>query len=161
MLILIINGPSGTGKTTAARTLAARIQNCSWVHPDERWDTPKMDAETILTLAAKEALLCDASQTVIIDCQVRPTAISRVLSMVGAGRWLHVMLTCPRAVREERLLQRGWTQESFAIVESWATILRAEAIAASDLVIDTSVNTTDDVCDQISSRHEELMRVGA
>jgi hypothetical protein len=120
-----------------------------------------MDSESIVRLAAREALLSDVQRTTIIDCQIRPVNIATVLLEVGITRWLHVMLFCPKDLRERRLRDRGWRSATSDTIENWTSILRREAIAADDLVIDTSRSSEDHVCEKILDRYEEWMRCGA
>ena len=160
-MLLIINGASGAGKTTIAATLIGRIDGAAWVHPDELWDTPNMDSESILKRAATHALDQGHVRMTIIDCQIRPTSIARVLTHIGSNHWMNVVVTCPRAVREARLVQRGWASTNFDTIDNWARILEAEAIAAGDLVVDTSLHSTEHVCAQIQRRLSEHTDVGA
>jgi hypothetical protein len=87
--------------------------------------------------------------------------IPTVLSEVGIGRSLHVMLFRPDDLRDERPRKRDGKSTSFAIFENWTGTLRTEAIAAGDFVTDTWRNSTDHVCEQILHRHEEPMHTGA
>src|SRR5262249_55066785 len=132
-----------------------------WVHPDELWDTPNLDSETILKLAARHAQDQGHFRTTIIDCQIRPTSIAQVLENTRWNRWMNVVATCSRGVREERLGQRGWASTNFATIDNWARILEAEAVAVGDLVVDTSMHSTEHVCAEIQRRLIEQIEGGA
>jgi chloramphenicol 3-O-phosphotransferase len=147
--MLILNGASGTGKSTTAEALAPRISGALWIHPDGLWDTPNLKVELILRQSAEVMLREHGSAASIVDCQIRPSAISAVLMPLGIQSWVNVLHTCPRAIREQRLLQRGWDLDALPTIETWANILHAEALDAGDLVVDTSLASTDAICDEI------------
>lgn len=148
-MIILINGVSGTGKTSTAASLAPRIKSSAWVHPDELWETTSMDSETILDLAVRYADELGDVKTVIIDCQIRPLSIANVLSTAGWNDWLDVLLICPKEIREQRLLERGWDSTDFTVIEKWADLLHRQAKCGGKLIIDTSNCNTEQVCAQI------------
>jgi len=81
----------------------------------------------------------------MIDCQIRPSAAHSMLAELGIPLDL-VVLTCPRRVREQRLLDRGWTRSPFETIANWDGILVADARRRGNLVIDTSTSSPEDVC---------------
>lgn len=153
MHLLLINGASGSGKTTLARALSSVLDEWCWVHPDELLpDTPRMGAEEIL-----EKSLCWANANVrksrvVIDCQIRPTALGRILQNHSIDSCDVVLLTCPRAVREQRLLDRGWPGSSFERIERWAKLLRNESAGAGMQIFDTSLDSVDSICLMLKER---------
>jgi adenylate kinase family enzyme len=151
--VLLINGASGSGKTTVAEVLASEIKDAHWIHPDGLWsNTPTMAAETILVQAIELALQLHSKSLCIIDCQIRPNLLPAVLDQLGVRRWTNVLLTCPRNVREERLRQRGSGAYEFARVDNWARCLLEEARRRGELVLDTSIGSTTDVSRRIIVR---------
>lgn len=150
--ILILNGASGTGKTATAEALIPRLSSALWIHPDGLWNTPEMEPESILRLAIERALRDCGSRSAIIDCQIRPTSIAAVLAPLGVQCWIAVMHTCSRAVREERLLQRGWDTSSFRRIQTWSSLLLEESRDTGDILVDTSVLSTEAVCDTVVER---------
>jgi len=149
--VLIINGVSGTGKTTTAQTLAKSIAGSIWIHPDGLWNTPKMKPELILERASRVVVKnADVeSQLAIIDCQIRPSAINKILGDVGIYSWDMVLHSCPRKIREERLLARGWDDSDFENIENWSQLLVKETAEAGFLVVDSSVLSTGEIVNEI------------
>ena len=156
--VLILNGASGTGKTSTAERLSHLICDAFWIHPDELWDTPQMDPETILQKALEYAFQTQQSGLAIIDCQVRPTSIPAIMDAFDVRSWLSVLHTCSPTVRETRLLERGWDTASFQTVANWSDILHQESVDAGSLVVNTSVDETDVVCDLIIKYIMSAMR---
>ena len=149
--VLIINGVSGTGKTTTAKALVKTINNSIWIHPDSLWDTPNMKPELILAKAAQVISKNTNADTklVIIDCQIRPSAINKILGDVGIYSWDMVLHSCPRKLREERLLARGWDDSDFENIENWSQLLLGESKEANALIVDSSVLSTTEIIDEI------------
>lgn len=147
--VLILNGVSGTGKTSTAETLSNLICDAFWIHPDALWDTPRMDPETILQKALEHAFQTQQSGLAIIDCQVRPTSIPVIMDTFDIRSWLSVLHTCSPTARETRLLERGWNADSFQTIANWSDILHKESVDAGNLVVNTSADETDVVCDLI------------
>jgi adenylate kinase family enzyme len=150
--LLLLNGASGSGKTTVAEMLVSQIENAHWIHPDGLWSTPTMAAEAILAQATELAVRQHSRSLCIIDCQIRPSLLPDMLDQFGVRHWTNVLLTCPRSVREERLLQRESGSYEFATIDKWAGILLDEARRRGDLVLDTSIESTTDACRKIVVR---------
>ena len=146
---MLINGASGSGKTTLAKALADRLVGVSWVHPDELMDTPNMAAEDIL----KESLAHSGDQrpgsTIVIDCQIRPSAIEGLASSHSVESCEMVLLDCPRDIRERRLIDRGWISQDFDRINAWASILLEEARSADLTIFDTSAVSLDSMADEL------------
>lgn len=143
--LLVINGASGTGKTSLAHAISERCPKLVWIHPDELMDTPSMMPEDILDRSLALVNVQAASATAIIDCQIRPTAMAPLMARHAIDDWRTVLLTCPRLVREQRLLERGWGDEAFDRIDRWADILLEESTAAGHSVIDTSIRSIESI----------------
>ena len=105
-----------------------------------------MQAEEIFTRVAEKVAQADSRFMTIVDCQIRPAAISQILANAGLSSWISVLLHCPEPVRERRLLARNWAESAFPRVENWARILLEEAGQLGHLVIDTSRQSTEQIC---------------
>lgn len=66
-----------------------------------------------------------------------------------------VLHTCPRTIREERLLARGWDNSDFANIENWSQILLEESQESSALIVDSSVQSTEQISKGISKHLED------
>ncbi len=144
--VLLLNGASGTGKTSVARRLmeiggAARLH---WVHPDALWDTPDMRPMEIMHLAlARAAALPDDTRLVIIDTQIRSTDARRCFGIGNVTRFACVLLHCARAERERRLIVRGWKSTEFERIHNWADVLQENAEREGDLFLDSARHDVD------------------
>ena len=147
--LLILNGASGTGKTTTAEALSARVGSVNWIHPDGFLDTPNMKPEKVLAISLEQASRNPESPLTVIDCQIRPTALPAICAAASVRSWLTVLHTCPRDVREARLLRRGWDTVLFDRVAAWSDVLLEESLATGALVVDTSIEKTEAICDRI------------
>jgi broad-specificity NMP kinase len=150
--LLVINGASGTGKTSLAHAIAGRCPNVVWIHPDELMDTPSMRPEDILDRSLALVKAQARSATAIVDCQIRPTAMVPLLAKHAIGDWCAVLLTCPRSVREQRLLDRGWGDEAFDRIDRWADVLFEESTDAGHSVFDTSMESIDSILEGVGSK---------
>lgn len=106
-----------------------------------------MDPEVILDLAAGAALKLDA-QTVVIDCQVRPTRTQDILEPYGVD-WIMFLMDCPDPTRNERLLARGWKPENLPQGETWQRVLKEESISMGIGIVDSGRLSVDQCCDAI------------
>lgn len=151
--LLLLNGASGSGKTTLAEMLVSQIENAHWIHPDGLWsNTPTMATEAILAQATELAVRQHSGSLCIVDCQIRPSLLPTMFDQLGVRHWTHVLLTCPRSVREGRLLQRDSGAYDFATIDNWASILLGESRRRGDLVLDTSIESTTDACRKVVVR---------
>ncbi|MGE0624451.1 MAG: AAA family ATPase [Pseudomonadales bacterium] len=147
--VLLINGASGSGKTTLAKTLDDRLVGVSWVHPDELMDTPNMAAEDILKESLAHAGKQRPGSTIVIDCQIRPSAIDLLARSYSLESCEMVLLDCPRDIRERRLIDRGWSSQDFDQIDAWASILSDEARSAGFTIFDTSRVSVDAMADEL------------
>jgi broad-specificity NMP kinase len=147
--VLLINGVSGTGKTTVASALAGAIHESVWIHPDGLWDTSRMRPESILDRAIDYLAGVSEAAISIVDCQIRVSSARVILSGRGVRRVMSVLLTCHRDTRERRLLDRGWDDASFEAIERWAQVLLDETLASGDLIVDTSEQSTTVICARV------------
>lgn len=143
--LVILNGVSGSGKTTTAQRLQDRL-GASWIHPDGIWDTPNLTPERILELALSKI---NEASTTIIDCQIRPSSIVHILAT--SRPWVSVLHTCPRAIREKRLMERGWQRNDFETIENWSNLLLAEHSIGDYLIVNSSTQSTTDICEMIAA----------
>jgi len=151
--LLLINGASGSGKTTLAKALSEVLEGWYWAHPDGLLpDTPHMGAEEILEKSLSWVDANVREHRVLIDCQIRPTSIPHIVRDHSIDSCEVILLTCPRATREQRLLERGWSNEDFEQVESWSRILRNESDAAGLLILDTAAHSVEYCCRKLQSR---------
>ena len=111
--VLILNGASGTGKTSTANALTDLIDNAFWIHPDGLWDTSDMDPELILRMALDQAFHTQRTGLVVLDCQIRPTSIPLSIDIFDVRSWVSVLHTCPKKLREKRLLARWLDHRRF------------------------------------------------
>lgn len=111
-----------------------------------------MTAEEILAgcLSRAERLLPGSS--IVIDCQIRPSSIEGLLRSHPVQSCAMVLLVCPRTIREERLLDRGWPTQDFDQIDTWASILLEEARSAGSVIIDTSETTVDLMVGELDRR---------
>lgn len=79
----------------------------------------------------------------IMDCQVRPSNLDSVLRSHPVARYTMILLHCPRQIREQRLLDRGWAQDDFEKIDVWASILQEEARKAGHRIYDTSARSVE------------------
>jgi adenylate kinase family enzyme len=151
--LLLINGASGSGKTTLAEALSEILEESHWVHPDGLFpDTPQMGAEEILEKSLSWASTNVRARRVVIDCQIRPSALDRLVRNSSVDSCEAILLTCPRAIRELRLRERGWPEDHFERIENWALILRRESDEAGMLIFDTSVESVQSICRKVDER---------
>lgn len=153
--IIVINGASGSGKTTVAQQLTNQIDDAVWVHPDGLWDTPSKDAEEIFDLATEEVALIRNGLTAIVDCQIRPKSMLRILKSKNLCACFSVLLHCPDEVRERRLLERQWGEDEFQPIATWAELLFLEATELDIPTFDTSQASKTQVCASIHRRYLE------
>ena len=85
----------------------------------------------------------------LVDCQIRPSAIPQILEPGGIESWMSVLHDCPDNVREARLRAGNWNPSAFPRVANWARILLAESRESGDLVVDTSSESTEQICARI------------
>ena len=117
-----------------------------------------MQAEEIFTRVAEKAAQTDTRFISIADCQIRPTAISPILAKARIDSWISVLHHCPDAVRETRLLARRWTPSRFLRIANWAHVLLQEADKLGHLIVDTSCETTEQICSRILEKLESEYR---
>jgi hypothetical protein len=68
---------------------------------------------------------------------------------LAAACWYGASSASSTREQKRRLLQRGWDLDDLPTIETWANILHAEALDAGDLVVDTSLTSTDAICNEI------------
>ena len=149
MRLFLVNGASGAGKTTVSKALDGRTKEVTWIHPDGLMDTPNMESEEILRASLSLYLPEDPAATVIIDCQIRPSSVGELVRSHSLEACTAVLLDCPREIREQRLLDRGWSDQDFNKIETWASMLREEAQVAGHRIFDTSTMSVDSIASQI------------
>lgn len=135
--LLVLNGASCAGKTTAAKALVGLEPQFTWVHPDGIWsDTPSVSPETSFGRVVELTAGSDAALNVV-DCQIRPLSLAAMLGS-DVVTWTSVLLRCERRQREERMVGRGWPDENFGQMASWASVLERETTAMGHLILDSS-----------------------
>lgn len=113
-----------------------------------------MEPELILKKAVgllKKSVTAD-TDLAIIDCQIRPSDIGRILSEAGISSWEMVLHSCSRTIRESRLLARGWDNSDFENIENWSRLLATEAKASGSLIVDSSTLSTKQICERINNQ---------
>lgn len=143
--LLIINGASGSGKTTVAKLLNEQISQSYWVHPDGLWDTPNMDAEGVF-VKVLELVQEFKAEILITDCQIKKSDISNLMTNVGVESWTNVLLKCERYIRESRLLERGWNNTFFDVIDNWSNLLEEDSRKAGELVLDSGLLSPEEIC---------------
>ncbi|MEM7080612.1 MAG: hypothetical protein AAF513_18485 [Pseudomonadota bacterium] len=148
--LVILNGVSGTGKTSTARELHAQHPQFTWLHPDGLWDTPAMAPEDIFVRVVEA--LHGVDSYAVVDCQIRPSIIAELLAPLSLDSWLCVLHRCPRSIWEARLIDRGWRDFPAEQIAEWASMLMQESVGPEFLTVDTARHTTADVCAGIMQR---------
>ena len=110
-----------------------------------------MDAEDILSASLSLANSEELGSTLIIDCQIRPSSTDDLVRPHSL-EYTMALLDCPRQIREERLKERGWTDQDFDKIEAWAFVLRNEARLAGHEIFDTSTSSVNFVACQLERR---------
>jgi len=152
---LLINGASGSGKTTLAKALDDRVDEISWVHPDELMDTPNMTSEDILKESLAHAGKHHPSSMLVIDCQILPSAIDALARSHFVKSCEMVLLDCPRDIREHRLVDRGWNFQDFDRINAWASMLLEEAKSADFAIFDTSTVSVNSMADELEGKFRD------
>ena len=149
---ILLNGASGTGKTTSAVHLKETIPEWGHIHPDGIWDTPNMSPAEIFDKAIKLAVE-SPERTIVIDCQIPPSLIKPIVGDLQIN-WHVILLDCPETTIRQRLVERGWSSDDdFSQVIGWQKLLRQESEEAGCLIIDSHMNSTLAVCDRIIERY--------
>lgn len=146
--LLIINGASGSGKTTVAKLLKEQIRQSDWIHPDGLWDTPNMDAEGVF-VKVLELVQEFKAEILITDCQIKTSDISKLMDKAGMESWVNVLLKCERNIRESRLLARGWNDSFFDVIDNWSNLLEEDSKKADELVLDSGILSPEEICSRI------------
>jgi len=146
---LLINGASGSGKTTLSQALDDRLEEVAWIHPDGLMDTPNMTAEDILSESLSRIESHHAHSVVVIDCQIRPSAIDALARSHSVESCAMVLLDCPGNIREQRLIERGWNSRDFDQIDAWASVLLEEARSAGCTIFDTNMTSIDSMVDEL------------
>ncbi len=147
--LLLIIGASGSGKTSLAQALAKVCRSLTWVHPDGLMNTPNMQPEEILDRSLCWAEAQVSVSEVVLDCQIRPSAVEKVLEGHPVERCEIILLDCPHSVREQRLEARGWDGRDFGRIHRWAEMLRQESEEAGLTIFDSSVDSVGSIVDKI------------
>ena len=71
----------------------------------------------------------------IVDCQVQASIIRKVVAGLPGLIPINVLLNCPRELREQRLVSRGWDGVDFHRIDVWPNLLLSDALEAGDLIL--------------------------
>ena len=153
--ILILNGASCAGKTTAAALLAQTLDEARWIHPDGIWsDTPVIAPEMLLDRALNE-IASTNEPLILVDCQIRPRSVHGLLTDHDLEHWTSVLMDCPDSIRNERMAARGWTDD-FGPMTQWAELLRRETRALGHPVLDSSAMSPSAIANRIHQHIKAL-----
>ena len=111
-----------------------------------------MTSEEILDRALSFGEMEQSAATLVIDCQIRPSAIEPLMKSHSVKACGMVLLDCPRATREQRLRARGWADYDYEKIDSWASVLAEEAHSAGYPIFDTSATSVDSMIDELARR---------
>ena len=168
--IILLNGPSSSGKSTLAKALQALLQERN----NERFEIVSID--DLLEMSPDEAIyeddvfeingmLCGrmldalaAGRGVIVDHVITSRRIyDAFLSACGAYPLQKVLISCPVEVLRERELSRGDRHPGSA--EASLEYLYPEE--GYDLAVDTNAMTTEECAGHILAEAEQPYRTGA
>ncbi len=137
-ILVLINGASGAGKTTAAAWLQERLTDAIWIHPDGRWPTPSMTSGQILLEVLNALATIDGPWMALADCQIRGSEARDLLAGRTDLQIVNVVLTCEPVERARRLRHRDAHTHDLRTIEVWSEVLRRDAVRLGDPVVDTT-----------------------
>jgi broad-specificity NMP kinase len=147
--VIVLNGPSGVGKTTVGRLLAARVRNGACVHGDALRDfvVSRVDDEVQLGLGYVNAAAVAANfvragyERVVVDYVFEaPRHVAQFVDAFDVDADLHVVTLW---TSREALAERGGSADGRARMEP--------ALAELGEVVDTTGRSPDEVAAAIEA----------
>jgi adenylate kinase family enzyme len=160
---LILTGASGAGKTTLGAAFEEKHGDLATVFRFDRVGVPSeqemvrlhgspeaWQRDTMHAWTAKAATLLAGGRDVLLDGQVRRAFIVSACESAGIEDYRPVLIDCSDPVRQTRLMDdRSQPELANPDMMRWAALLRAEAIANGDLIIDTCVDSVSVAVDRL------------